>query len=120
MPSLSIREEFSMEIRASRVALFSTFLAALAVQPVAFAQDLPDVVAMGVGGKFHNQFSIGMRGGVRTFEWEILTADIGGQDWVRPRTNGDTGPYLLTELYEYALYSCDDSGDPDNIYTNCV
>src|SRR5262249_27434475 len=29
-------------------------------------------------------------------------------------------PYLLAQLYEYALYQCDDSGAPDYVYTNCV
>lgn len=107
--------------RAPRVALLSAFfLAGLTVDSTAFAQPLPDLNAMGVGGIRRDQFSVGFRAGRRTFEWEILTADIGGQDWVRPRTGGDTGPYMLSQLYEYALYQCDDSGAPDFVYTNCL
>jgi hypothetical protein len=51
-----------------------------------------------------------------TFEFDVLTANIGGQDWVRPRSP-DRGGFILRQIYEYQLYQLqqvgtDDDGNP--------
>ncbi len=60
---------------------------------------LPDLVPMGMGNLLMTQ-----RLGGPTLEFNILTANIGGQDFDRPR-NPDTGLFLLPQIYEYALYN---------------
>ena len=73
------------------------------------AQDPPDLVPMGTddqGPQF--RFVVTNRLGGPTLEFSILTANIGGQDFVRPR-DPDTGFYLVPQIYEYTLYLWDDT-----------
>lgn len=69
------------------------------VQSSAFAQGLPDLVPMGLGN-----YLVTQRLGGPTLEFNILTANIGDQDFVRPR-DPVTGGLLLTQIYEYVLYN---------------
>jgi hypothetical protein len=49
-------------------------------------------------------------GGLKTLEFESLTANIGAQDWVRPRSTG----FILRQIYEYTLAQLQQVGtDPD-------
>ncbi|MBI3655135.1 MAG: hypothetical protein HY232_01790 [Acidobacteria bacterium] len=62
---------------------------------------LPDLVPMGFGNAV-----VTSRLGAPTLEFDILTANIGGQDFSRPR-DPDTGSFLLQQIYEYRLYDVD-------------
>ncbi len=69
------------------------------VQSRALAQDLPDLVPMGL-----SNFGVTQRLGGPTLEYNILTANIGAIDFDRPR-DPDTGQLLLRQIYEYVLYN---------------
>jgi hypothetical protein len=60
---------------------------------------LPDLAPMGM-----QNLAVTQRLGGPTLEFNILTANIGGQDFDRPRDPG-TGQLLLPQIYEYALYN---------------
>jgi len=60
---------------------------------------LPDLVPMGLGNA-----AVTNRLGGPTFEFNTLTANIGGQEFNRPRDPG-TGQLLLRQIYEYVLYN---------------
>jgi hypothetical protein len=51
-------------------------------------------------------------GGMKTLEFEVLTANIGGQDWVRPRSP-DRGGFILRQLYQYTLFHYEQLFDAD-------
>ena len=94
-----------------RVALFGflvlTVLAGLAaIQTPVWAQNgidptLPNLVPMGFGNAV-----VSSRLGGPTLEFDILTANIGGQDFVRPQRGGF---FTLPQIYEYTLYWYDDT-----------
>jgi len=64
-----------------------------------FAQPLPELVPMGL-----DQWLVTGRLGGPTLEFGILTANIGGQDFRRPRNPDDPSQFLVPQLYEYVLY----------------
>lgn len=70
------------------------------------------------GTSFETNFIITPRLGTPTLEWEILTANIGGQDWVRPPINravtctSPTQYFRMPETHEYRVYWFDpDAGE---------
>src|SRR6516164_6106241 len=68
---------------------------------------LPDLVPMGL----NFNVSVTNRLGGPTLEFPILTANIGGQHFTRPR-DPDTQQYLVRQVYQYDLYWYDpDVGD---------
>jgi len=80
----------------------------VAVAPPALAQDkaaFPDLTPMGLP---NGTQSWGVNPFLQRLEFSILTANIGGQDYVRPR-DPNTGQYLLREIYEYTLWYYDDN-----------
>ena len=97
-----------------RVALFGFLVLAVlaglaAVQTPVWAQNgidptLPDLVPMGFG----NEVVSRLLGGP-TLEFDILTANIGGQDYIRPCRDG---ALVMPQIYEYTLYVySEDVGD---------
>ncbi|MGH9196190.1 MAG: hypothetical protein ACRD1T_10670, partial [Acidimicrobiia bacterium] len=65
---------------------------------IALAQPLPDLTPTNL-----RDFGITGRLGGPTLEFGILTANLGGQDYRRPRDPG-TGQLILTRLYEWNVY----------------
>ena len=51
-----------------------------------------------------DEFTISDRLGGPTLEFSVLTANIGRQDWARPRDPADPTQYLFGQMYEYVLY----------------
>ncbi len=69
------------------------------VQSRLLAQGLPDLVPTGL-----SNFGVTQRLGGPTLEFATQTANIGGQDFDRPR-DPDTQQLLLRQIYEYVLYN---------------
>lgn len=67
-------------------------------------KELPDLAPMGIDDD-RAQFRpvVTNRLGGPTFEFSILTANIGGQDFLRPRDPA-TGQYLLRQIYQWNLW----------------
>jgi len=76
-----------------------TCLPILQTEASAQTPGLPDLVPYGFSDP-----AVTMRLGGPTIEFGILTANIGGQDFVRPRNPQNPSQWLLRQIYEYVLY----------------
>src|SRR5215472_463167 len=87
--------------------------AAASVAVPAFAgvdPNLPDLVPTGLTNfMITNRFC----GETPTFEFSILTANIGGQDWTRPLTPDGT-LFRMRQIYEYVMYNWQQVGTNEN------
>ncbi len=73
---------------------------------------LPDLVPTGLTNfLITNRFCGGTEGS--TFEFSILTANIGGQGWTRPQTP-DGFRFRMPEIYEYTMYNWQQVGTNEN------
>jgi hypothetical protein len=62
-------------------------------------------------------FALTSLAGAPTLEFSILTANIGGQDYIRPRNPDNPSQWLLQQIYEYEVWKYDEeTGD----YTTLV
>ncbi len=70
---------------------------------------LPDLVTIPQDFVVTNGSAFRCGAGVKDFQWESLSANIGGQDWIRPRSP-DRGGFILRQVYEYTMYHLEDVG----------
>ncbi len=106
-----------MRIRAAMTGT-TTLLLSTALGGVSSAEgidpSLPNLVPMFPDpSRVPNNFVITNRLGPPTIEFEILTSNIGGQDWIRPPINRDvactssTQYYRMPQIHEYTVYRFD-------------
>ena len=104
-----------MKLRAAAIAFTALSLfSALALPSRAEAQvdpTLPNLVPMFPDpSRVPNNFIVSNRLGGPTLEWEILTSNIGGQDWIRPPIDRDVACtsslqyFRMPQTHEYAIY----------------
>jgi hypothetical protein len=67
---------------------------------MAGAAELPDLVPVGLRNRL---VTTRFCGGTPTLEFDILTANIGGQDWTRPLR--PSGGFRMPQIYEYIMYN---------------
>src|SRR5262249_34902367 len=98
-------------MKQSAWAIFAS--AFLCASPVLAQVDptLPDLVPMGLRD-FVVSTSALRCGGMKALEFEILTANIGGQDWTRPERN--PGVFRMPQIYQYTLYNYQEVGTDPN------
>lgn len=68
---------------------------------------LPDLVTIPVDFVVTDGSTFRCGAGTKVLEWNSLSANIGGQDWIRPRSP-DRGGFILRQVYEYTMYHLED------------